>query len=202
MLLFSEGKDNGILYNKKIIVPFFPFMRDYPLIRELNIKHMNKEIEQLTYRLRANGLTLSTAESCTGGYIAHRLVLPPGASVYYKGSIIAYDNQVKIDQLDVEHQLLNTYGAVSKEVAERMAKGVAAKLTTDCSIAVSGVMGPDGGTPEKPVGTVWIATFFHGRVHSICYHLTGNRIENIKKTCELALLQLIRMLEEEPFSLG
>ena len=107
--------------------------------------------------LNKNNLTLATAESCTGGYLAHMITSVPGSSRYFKGSVIAYSNEVKIAQLGVSTEDLKQQGAVSEEVAKAMAKGVRKELNADIAIATTGIAGPDGGTVEKPVGTVWIA---------------------------------------------
>jgi nicotinamide-nucleotide amidase len=107
--------------------------------------------------LNKNNLTLATAESCTGGYLAHMITSVPGSSRYFKGSVIAYSNEVKIAQLGVSAEDLKQYGAVSEEVAKAMAEGVRKELNADIAIATTGIAGPDGGTVEKPVGTVWIA---------------------------------------------
>jgi len=101
--------------------------------------------------------TICTAESCTGGYIAHRLTTVPGSSRYYVGSIVAYANMVKENFLDVPPELMNSYGAVSEEVVKVMAENASKKFRTTYAIACSGIAGPDGATPGKPVGTVWIA---------------------------------------------
>ncbi len=154
-------------------------------------------VAELSAMLREKHLTIATAESCTGGLIAHRLTLPRGASDYFTGSIIAYDNRVKEEQLHVEKRVLEAYGAVSRDVAEQMAQNAAREMGTDCSIAVSGIMGPSGGTKEKPVGTVWISTFYRGRVLSRCYRFEGDRTTNIQQTSEQSLLQLMEMLEEK-----
>ena len=107
--------------------------------------------------LNKNNLTLATAESCTGGYLAHMITSVPGSSRYFKGSVIAYSNEVKIAQLGVSAEDLKQQGAVSEEVAKAMAEGVRKELNADIAIATTGIAGPDGGTVEKPVGTVWIA---------------------------------------------
>jgi|SRR5690554_4249795 len=151
---------------------------------------------QLGRILREKQLTVSTAESCTGGLIAHRLTLRAGASDYYAGSVVAYDNRVKEALLHVNKDSIEAFGAVSREVVEQMAVHVAERLKTDCSIAVSGVMGPGGGSEYKPVGTVWISTYYMNRTLSHCYHLKGEREENIRQTAEAALLQLSVMIQE------
>ena len=107
--------------------------------------------------LNKNNLTLATAESCTGGYLAHMITSVPGSSRYFKGSVIAYSNEVKTAQLGVSTEDLKQQGAVSEEVAKAMAEGIRKALNTDIAIATTGIAGPDGGTIEKPVGTVWIA---------------------------------------------
>ena len=154
-------------------------------------------VARLGRMLREKQLTVSTAESCTGGFIAHRLTLPAGASDYYAGSVVAYDNRVKEAMLHVNKHSIEAFGSVSREVAEQMAVHVAEKLKTDCSIAVSGVMGPGGGSEDKPVGTVWISTFYKNRTLSHCYHLRGEREENIRQTAEAALLQLSVMIQRK-----
>lgn len=146
--------------------------------------------------LRSNNLTVSTAESCTGGSIAHRITLVSGASAYYKGSVISYDNTVKTSILGVDSKSIETYGAVSREVVEQMAQNVSEKLKTDCSIAVSGIAGPDGGTLEKPVGTVWICTRMHNETVTQKYQFGTSREENINRTTNMAILQMIKMLKK------
>jgi nicotinamide-nucleotide amidase len=134
--------------------------------------------------------TVSTAESCTGGYIAHQIVLVPGSSEYFKGSVISYSYDVKTTELGVSAETLKTNGAVSQPVVEQMAKAVREKMKTDYSIAASGIAGPGGGTPEKPVGTVWIAIATPKRVFSKCYQFGGNRERNIAVTGLTALNML------------
>ena len=107
--------------------------------------------------LKEQGKTLSTAESCTGGYVSHLITSVPGSSAYFTGGVVSYANAVKMEELGIPAGMLKLEGAVSKPVVEKMASGVREALKTDWSIAISGVAGPDGGTPEKPVGTVWIA---------------------------------------------
>ncbi|MCZ6507315.1 MAG: competence/damage-inducible protein A [Acidobacteria bacterium] len=108
-------------------------------------------------QLRERGLTLATAESCTGGWIAQRLTAVPGSSDYFLGAIVAYDDRVKIEQLGVPPETLASHGAVSRRVVEAMAEGAAERLGADWAVAVSGVAGPGGGSDEKPVGTVDVA---------------------------------------------
>ncbi|MDD4847335.1 MAG: competence/damage-inducible protein A [Bacteroidales bacterium] len=125
-----------------------------PYIVAFNDDPLEKIIGQL---LLKNHQTLSTAESCTGGYIAHRITSISGSSQYFKGSIVSYANEIKQHVLNVSETALTQMGAVSEEVVRQMADNVRKMFQTDFSIAVSGIAGPDGGTNEKPVGTVWIA---------------------------------------------
>lgn len=145
-------------------------------------------------KLKKENLSISTAESCTGGYIAHRITKIPGASDYYEGSIVSYDNRIKEELLDVDKNILDRNGAVSREVVEQMAQHVAEKLKTDCSIAVSGIMGPEGGTKDKPVGTVWICTKYREKINSSVYLVGRDRQENIARTANLAIIQMLKML--------
>ncbi len=107
--------------------------------------------------LKERGMTVGVAESCTGGFLASLFTSQPGASEYFYGGVVSYDNSVKMNVLGVEKEVLDTYGAVSSECAEQMAAGARRVLGTDYAIATTGVAGPDGGTPEKPAGTVWVA---------------------------------------------
>jgi nicotinamide-nucleotide amidase len=145
-------------------------------------------LEQLLGELlRKNKATVSTAESCTGGYIAHRITTVPGSSDYYIGSIVAYANSIKENFLDVPHSIIEKHGAVSDEVVSGMAKRVKEKFKTDYSIAVSGIAGPDGGTAEKPVGTVWLAVASKEKIFSKKLLLGTHRIRVIKETSLHAL---------------
>ncbi|MBO9531775.1 MAG: competence/damage-inducible protein A [Solirubrobacteraceae bacterium] len=112
--------------------------------------------------LLERGWTIGLAESCTGGLVAAKLIDAPGASSFVRGGVVAYDNAVKQSALGVPAEMLDTYGAVSQEVAEAMAQGVLAAVGSDCGLAITGVAGPDGGTEEKPVGTVWFAAVVPG----------------------------------------
>ncbi len=107
--------------------------------------------------LTQRNLTLSVAESCTAGYLAHTLTRIPGCSTYFMGGMVVYSNEMKIHQLGVKKETIDTYGAVSEETVCEMAQNIRAITGTDVGLAISGIAGPDGGTPEKPVGTVWIA---------------------------------------------
>ncbi|MFB9863855.1 competence/damage-inducible protein A [Rufibacter immobilis] len=147
--------------------------------------------EAIGQLLKDRNLTISTAESCTGGLVAHKLTSVPGSSAYFMGSVVAYSNAVKQAQLGVPPQTLDAHGAVSEETVCAMAQGVRQLLNTDVGIATSGIAGPDGGTPEKPVGTIWIA--YADAHQTIAKKLSYNktRLLNIEYTV-LQVLDLVR----------
>ena len=136
--------------------------------------------------------TVATAESCTGGAVAKMITSVSGSSAYFEGSIISYSNQIKINQLQVEEKTLNKYGAVSQQVVEQMAIGVRRNLNTQYGLATSGIAGPTGGTPEKPVGTIWIATAGPNGVKSKKLNLGYSRERNIHVT-SLSVLNMLRL---------
>lgn len=149
------------------------------------------------HRMQKSNLTLSTAESCTGGAIANMITCHPGSSGHFRGSVIAYDNEVKSMLLGVPKELLVQHGAVSKQVVEAMAKNVRLALKTDYSVATSGVAGPGGGTEEKPVGTIWIAVAGPDGVRSRLLSSGKDRMRNITYTVHQALDMLRRRLDEK-----
>src|SRR6185312_1151508 len=124
--------------------------------------------------------TVSTAESCTGGYIAHLITSVAGSSEYYEGSIVSYSCNVKETLLGVHENTLNAFGAVSEETVQEMLRGLLEKLNTDYGIAVSGIMGPGGGTDDKPVGTVWMAVGNKANHQTQKINLRFNRERNIE----------------------
>ena len=144
--------------------------------------------------LRSRKLTVATAESCTGGNIAHEITTVAGCSDYYKGSVVSYANSVKGNQLGVSRGILESEGAVSEPVVRQMAEGVAALLQTDCAIATSGIAGPGGGTTEKPVGTVWMAATANGKTVTRVQHFAGNRQRVINHASMIAEIMLIDLL--------
>jgi len=144
--------------------------------------------------LKERELTVSSAESCTGGNIAHKIVQRPGSSAYFLGSVVSYSNDVKAEVLKVSRTNIDRYGAVSKEVVEQMVEGVAKLMHTDCAIATSGIAGPEGGTKFKPVGTVWIAAKINERVVSECVRFEGDRDAVIESATNHALVMLINLL--------
>jgi nicotinamide-nucleotide amidase len=144
--------------------------------------------------LRDAGQTLSLAESCTGGYLSHLITSVPGSSAYYIGGVVSYANAVKMEELGIPAGMLELNGAVSRPVVEQMASGVRQGLRTDWSIALSGIAGPDGGTPEKPVGTVWIAVAGPDGVRSTMVLFPGSRDLVIKRSAIAALNMLRKRL--------
>ena len=149
--------------------------------------------EALGILLKERGLTLSTAESCTGGNVARLITSVPGSSGYYTGSVIAYENRIKTDVLHVDEALIKTHGVVSKEVVEEMASGVQSYYKTDTAIATSGIAGPDGGTTEKPVGTIWICVVYGKKSYAKKIRFSGTR-ERIIDQATYTAMQLLRRL--------
>ena len=141
--------------------------------------------------LKDKGCTLATAESCTGGYIAYLITSIPGSSAYYKGSIIAYSNEIKTKELGVSEKVLQEQGAVSEAVVKEMAESIRNRFGSDYSIAISGIAGPDGGTKDKPVGLVWIAIAGPAGVQTNKFLFGDNRERNIRRAA-LQALNLLR----------
>lgn len=138
-------------------------------------------------RLTELNLTLSAAESCTGGYLSHQITSVPGSSNYFQGSVVAYASSIKTGMLGVEPETLKNYGAVSEETIREMAAGVRNRFNTHIGVATSGVAGPGGGSPEKPVGTVWIAYADDQRITTRKLQLSKDRLINIKLTATAVL---------------
>ncbi len=177
------------------------------LILDKKVKEIEAEISDIIYasedisleevvnkRLIEKGLTISTAESCTGGYIAHRLTSVTGSSAYFKGSVIAYANEIKMEQLNVNEETLEKHGAVSEATVTEMVKGCLKRMQTDIAIATSGIMGPTGGTPNKPVGTIWIAIGNKEEIKTLKLQLGKHRLKNIEYTANMALNLLFKFL--------
>lgn len=148
--------------------------------------------------LLARGLTVATAESCTGGTIAQSITSVAGASQYYLGSIVAYHNELKTKQLGVSSDILATEGAVSRPVVEQMVRGILSTFKADVAIGASGVAGPGGGTPDKPVGMIWIAVGNQEDIRTKQLALGKNRSKNIEATAVLALNELRLWLLDHP----
>lgn len=151
--------------------------------------------EEIGELLKAKNLSLSTAESCTGGGIAALVTSVPGSSEYFKGGIVAYANEVKEEVLGVRPETLVAYGAVSRETVVEMVKGAMDRLKTDCAVATSGIAGPGGGTPEKPVGTVWIAAAYKNEIVTMKQEGDEGRARNVEKAIKNALILLKNRLE-------
>lgn len=165
----------------------------YSLIQDYIFGEDEDSLEEIIGKLlKEHNLTIATAESCTGGYIAHLVTSVPGSSAYFKGSIVSYSNEVKISVLGVNPITLSEFGAVSRETVVEMAEGVMKRLNSDCAVAVSGIAGPDGGSEDKPVGTVWIAviTPYHGTVTK--KFLFGEHRERNVRRSGLAALDMLR----------
>lgn len=141
--------------------------------------------------LREKNLTLSIAESCTGGYVSHLITSVPGSSEYFQGSIVPYSYEIKMQQLGVKSETLERYGAVSEETIKEMAELVRKKFNTNIGLATSGVAGPGGATPEKPVGTVWIALADGKQIVTKKLQLSTDRLINIQ-AASVAVLNLVR----------
>ncbi len=146
--------------------------------------------------LLKNRKSIATAESCTGGLVAHRITSIPGSSAYFEGSVVAYSYALKEKLLNVSPEILSTYGAVSEETVRAMLKGLLEKLGTDIGIAISGIAGPGGGTPEKPVGTIWIAVGNKNKTDTLKLQLGKSRSNNIKYTATKAMDMVRRFLLE------
>lgn len=145
--------------------------------------------------LEARGMTLAAAESCTGGLVGHRITNVPGSSAYYRGSITAYANDAKETLLHVRGETLARNGAVSEQAAREMAEGVRQVMAADLGVSITGIAGPTGGTPEKPVGLVYVALAAPDRQAVEEYVFGGNRWENKARSAEAALDLIRRYLE-------
>lgn len=163
------------------------------LVKDILVADEDIPMEQVVGRLLKNlNKTVTTAESCTGGNIAHLITSVPGSSAYFYGGVVSYDNRIKQHVLGVKAETLETFGAVSEETVREMVTGVLATMQTDYAVAVSGIMGPDGGTPDKPVGTVWVAVGNHKKIDTKKLHFRFDRARNIELT-SINALNLLRL---------
>lgn len=161
------------------------------LVQDVMVINEDKTLEEaIGILLLQRGKTAATAESCTGGYVAHLITSIPGSSAYFFGGVISYDNTIKRDVLGVSSDLLDRYGAVSEETVRQMANSVKDLMQTDYAIAISGIMGPGGGTEEKPVGTVWIAVAGLSETVAQKFQTRYDRRRNIEVTAIHALNML------------
>ncbi|MBV6647070.1 MAG: competence/damage-inducible protein A [Cyclobacteriaceae bacterium] len=164
-----------------------------PVIKKHIYGYDEDELESVIGQwLKQQNKTLGTAESCTGGHLAGMITSVPGSSAYYKGTIVSYDNEVKESLLDVPAEMIEKHGAVSEEVVKTMAENVRKKLKVDVGLATSGIAGPDGGTVEKPVGTIWIAYADDKKTIAKKLNFTKDRKLNIQFSA-LAALNLFRL---------
>jgi nicotinamide-nucleotide amidase len=159
---------------------------------------MENTLRTIASILSSKHWLLSTAESCTGGLISGAITEMAGSSGYFKGSVIAYSNEVKSSLLNVPETILLAHGAVSRETVEAMVLGVCGLLETDCAISVSGVAGPGGGTAVKPVGRVFIGIKIKNQIWSYEHHFDGTRTQIRKCTVNAALLHLLTNLQNLP----
>lgn len=151
-------------------------------------------IQALGAELCKRSALLATAESCTGGLIAHEATNVPGSSAWFAGGVVTYANHIKHRILGVPEAILATHGAVSGETVLAMAQGVQELLGTHAALAVSGIAGPDGGTPEKPVGTVWMAWALGDATHSVLWRFSGTRLEIKHQAARAALQGMLDMV--------
>ena len=166
-----------------------------PLIADYLIATEDLALEQILGNLlKERQQTIATAESCTGGNIAHNITLLAGSSQYFLGGIVSYANEVKMNVLGVHKEDLEKYGAVSQAVVESMATGACKAIGSDYSVATSGIAGPGGGSEEKPVGTVWMAVSDGRKTVSKCWHFDGNREEIIEKATKTAIFMLLEIV--------
>ncbi|MFL2524470.1 MAG: CinA family nicotinamide mononucleotide deamidase-related protein [Candidatus Neomarinimicrobiota bacterium] len=166
-----------------------------PRIKKYVYGYDKDKLEQVIADLLIqNNLTVSTAESCTSGLLASRLTDVPGSSQYFKGGSVCYSNELKINDIGVDRDLIEKYGAVSEEVAESLAKNIAKKNNTDIGIGITGIAGPDGGTEKKPVGLVFVGIFYKNNLYIKRYNLTPDRITNRELTVTLCLNEIRKIL--------
>jgi PncC family amidohydrolase len=153
-----------------------------------NIKKLSNELGNL---LKKNGLTISVAESCTGGLVSHLITAIPGSSEYFQGSIIAYSNRIKSDLLGIQKGVLKKYGAVSREVAKGMAKGVRELMKSDVGISTTGIAGPTGGSKKKPVGMVVFGIDIKGKITTNIKYFVSPR-NRIKMEATTTILKILK----------
>ena len=157
---------------------------------------MKEILAKIHAQLTNRGKTIATAESCTGGLLAAALTDAAGSSKFFVGGIIAYANAIKLAELAVPDDVLGKFGAVSKEVVLLMAENVRVKFDTDFALATTGIAGPEGGSSEKPVGTVWVAFASRKKSHATLLHLKGDRASIRQQTVSEIFKELLGLLEQ------
>ncbi len=193
-LTVSGKKDDGL---EPLLLARFDHLKS--LVNEWMVTDEDLTLQEVVGKLLVSGKqTLSTAESCTGGYVAHLITSIPGSSAYFRGSVIAYDNEVKKNLLGVGPLTLSANGAVSEEVVREMVSGAIHNLNTDFAVATSGIMGPDGGSENKPVGTVWIAAGNRNEILTQKLWFRFDRQRNIELTSTNVLNLLRRFILSRP----
>jgi len=194
-LRLTGTADNTALITASIETQFDTLKK---LLPDVMVTDEDEPMEKVVGKLlKARNKTMATAESCTGGYIAHRITANAGSSEYFKGSIVSYANEVKEYLLGVQHDYFTTVGAVSEEVVKGMVTGVLNEIKADYAIAVSGIMGPGGATPEKPVGMVWVAVGNKEKITTQLFNFRFDRMRNIEITAMNALNLLRKFIIEE-----
>lgn len=191
--LTTQGTDNTAL-NKELDTYFLQLLE---LVQEWLVVDKDVTLEKaLGDLLISKNKTMATAESCSGGYIAHLLTSVPGSSTYFKGTVVAYSYDAKETILGVNHSTLESKGAVSEETITEMFNGLMKVTTADYGIATSGIMGPGGGTDDKPVGTVWVAVGSREKMVAKRLHFRFDRAKNIELTAANALLMLFQFVRD------
>lgn len=167
----------------------------YPIAGQYIVGEDMESLPELAaHTLKQAGKTLATAESCTGGSLAQQLTAMAGASEYFRGGVVAYSNEVKECALGVKHETLEAHGAVSEETVREMATGVRERLGADYAVATTGIAGPGGGTPEKPVGTVWIGIASKDQVVAKLLKFGDRRAQTIERTCNAVWSELVHLI--------
>lgn len=194
--LTARGKhgDRALLQSQidKAVSELYPIAGQYIVGED-----MENLPELVAYTMKRYGKTLATAESCTGGQLAQQLTAMAGASEYYRGGVVAYSNEVKECALGVNHDTLLAHGAVSEETVREMVEGVRKRLGADYAVATTGVAGPGGGTPEKPVGTVWVGIASAKQTVARLMKFGDRRAQTIDRTCFTVWSELVKMVKEE-----
>lgn len=190
--IFSDNE----LKSRNLLKQYFSELM--PQIKDYYVSDRDEKMHETLFRLlKTNKKSISTAESCSGGYLASLLTSIPGSSEIYKGSIIAYDNNVKIQSLKVNPNILEMHGAVSNEVVCEMAKNIREIMQTDYAIATSGIAGPSGGTKEKPVGFVWIAIAGKNMLYAKSFQFGRFREVNIIRSSVQGINMIIKHIRKD-----
>jgi len=190
-----SGKAKSKAESKAIVEQGIEEIRE--LIGDIIFGEDANSLEEIVGKsLQIRKLSMATAESCTGGYIGHLITSIPGSSEYYLGGAVAYSNSLKVELLGVDKELIESHGAVSEPVALQMAEGIRKKTGADFGLATTGIAGPGGGSPEKPVGTVWIAVSGPEGTKARCYHFGNHRQRNIRRSALMALDRLRKEVQK------